>query len=150
MEAGANHADQGRVTAAPQAQPVSDEFVHLIAGSRSGIGDSLRLVVRDSAAWQTLWSRITNGTGYPPIPRVDFRRDMVLVVTSGTRPSTRWEISIDSVSVRAGNLLVFVRQVVPDRCIVGGMLTHPFAVVRVPRSDRPIRFVEQHELLSCR
>lgn len=114
----------------------------------SGIEDRRRLVVRDSATWASLWREITRPGGPPqPVPPVDFRREMLIVATMGTRSSGGYLILIDSVTTGS---VAWVRERSPGaNCGRVGMLTHPIALARLPRADGPVSFRERAEVRSC-
>jgi hypothetical protein len=117
-----------------------------------GVRDSVRLVVRDAAAFGALWRRVTAGQGSPPpLPAVDFGRDMVLAVAAGRmQPNDR--IRVDSVGGRRGpgsdgkmrgELAVLVRTTAGCRRFPTAVF--PVQLVRVRRYDGPVRFVEHRE-----
>ena len=71
----------------------------------SGIGQSERLVVRDNATWQTVWTSIWRGMmPTPALPNVDFTKEMVIIAARGTRstggysrrPSTSRDFSVST------------------------------------------------------
>src|SRR5687768_11073892 len=76
----------------PAGEPTAAPWLAIGAGARlysdnaGGIQDSLRTVVRDEATLRQLWERATTGqSAPPPLPRVDFAREMVLVVGAGRK-----------------------------------------------------------------
>jgi hypothetical protein len=88
-----------------------------------------------------VWRRATRRqASTPPIPDVNFNRQMVLVVTAG-RMKTGDEIHVDSVGTLEGR----VRAVVTTRAQCGTIPTgaYPFEIVRVPRSTQPVEFIER-------
>src|SRR5690606_33706858 len=61
-----------------------------------GIRDSLRVVIRDQAAFSAAWSQATSTQSAPPAPpTVDFNREMVLLVAAG-RKTPEEQIRVDS------------------------------------------------------
>lgn len=117
-----------------------------------GMRDSVRVVVRDRAALDTLWRRATLGQpAPPPPPAVDFAREMVVAVAAGRMtPSDR--IRVDSVGVsRAPGedgrvrrvLTVLVRTT--RACERYVTPAYPVQLVRVRRYDGPVVFVERRE-----
>jgi hypothetical protein len=129
--------DEGRV--GMQRLPEIADFRSL-----SGIGDSLRVVVRDASTWQALWVRI-QGQREPKTaaPLVDFSGQMVVAVALGSRGSTGYAINVDSVRVGDGMMRVFVTKSYPaSGSEVGWMGTAPLDAVRVPRYMGTVTFVE--------
>jgi hypothetical protein len=103
--------------------------------------DSSRLTLRDPDTWQDVWRRATRlQASTPPLPDVDFRRQMVLVVAAG-KMKTGDEIHVDSVGTLGGR----VRVLVQTRVQCGSIPTsaYPFEIVRVPRSTEEVGFLER-------
>lgn len=115
----------------------------------SGIRDSTRLVIRDPGALADAWARATAGHAVPPpLPAVDFDREMVLVVGAGERsPDDR--IRIDSVGVRTegrGRARRFsLTAVVRLTRGCGGFApdSYPVEFVRVQRVEGEVEWVER-------
>jgi len=109
--------------------------------------DSTRLVVRDVTAWQAVWTQATSTQPpAPPMPAVDFGREMVLVVAGGHMTAGD-QIHVDSVGVRGGYFVAVVRTV---ECPPFPAAVYPLEIVRVRRSDKPATFIEHRErATSC-
>lgn len=117
----------------------------------SGIDDSTRLVIRDSTTWRRYWSAIHRPfIPAPPMPAVDFSREMIVLVAMGTRPTAGFDIRIDSVLAEAGRMVVSVRRQAPGSgCAVPAVVTQPVDIVRLPASDAPVWFAERGEQTEC-
>jgi hypothetical protein len=137
--------------ALPPLRPVLPPAV-VYVDDAGGVRDSVRLVVRDPAEFGALWRRVTAGQGSPPpLPAVDFGREMVLAVAAGRmQPNDR--IRVDSVGVRRGpgpdgkmrgELAVLVRTTAGCRRFPTA--SFPVQLVRVRKYDGPVRFVERRE-----
>ena len=78
----------------------------------------------------------------PPVPPVDFARDMVVLVGLGERPSGGWRVEVRSVEREGAFLRVRARALPPPAGTAqAAALSHPFHAVRVPRSDGPVEIV---------
>ena len=119
-------------------------FETLLAATHSGLAEPRREVVREVAGWSRLWADIHAGVSpAPPRPPVDFERDMLVVVASGTRPSGGFSIKVRHVATRGGKLEVVVLETCPARdAMVTTELTQPVEVVRLPRRAEPVAFQE--------
>ena len=118
----------------------------------TGVTDQVRLVVRDSTHWAHVWKRLnTNFFPSPATPRVDFSEHVVVVAALGSRPTTGYAVTIDSVVKEWRVTRVYVRSTTPgSNCVVGIAFTSPVHVVRIPRTS-PIVFSEVEERpLECR
>jgi hypothetical protein len=131
--------------------PADVPFETLVNEVNSGLHERRREAVRDQAAWVRLWAQIHEGVApLPPLPPVDFSRDMLIAVATGTRPSGGFDITIRSVARRGASLDVVVVETCPargDRVSLG--LTDPVEVVRVERVGQAPAFRETRSA-SCR
>ena len=116
--------------------------------TRTGIGESRRLVIRDANAWAEFWSEL----GVGDRPEVDFTRSVVIAVAAGQRPTGGYEIAVDRVRRADGELTVEVVETAPGpNCTTPASLTQPVDVVVVPAlAARNWSFVERKEVRGCR
>jgi hypothetical protein len=116
--------------------------------SRTGVGESRRLVIRDANSWAEFWSEL--GTG--DRPDVDFTKAVLVAVAAGQRPTGGYEIAVDQVSQADGELTVHVIETTPGpNCRTNSSPTQPVDVVVVPVvAPRSWSFVEQKEVRGCR
>jgi len=100
------------------------------------------LALRDEVAWAALWAEHTVGQEPdPPVPEIDLVREMAIVFFWGEKPSSGYEAEIVEVILRSDLLQVRVGVRLPStQAIVLPVLTQPFHLVRVPRSDLPVEF----------
>lgn len=105
--------------------------------------DSVRLVVRDPEAWQSIWAQATSTQpSPPPLPAIDFGRDMVLIVGAG-RMTPGDQIRVDSAGVRGRLFVAVVRTTLECRPFAAD--AYPLEVVRVRRSDKSVSWVERRD-----
>jgi hypothetical protein len=118
----------------------------------TGFKERERLVIRNADQWAQAWARITqNVQPARPVPAVDFAREMIVLVAIGQRPTGGYVITIDGVSEADGRLYAEVRERSPGRgCNTSEGLTQPIDVVRVPRREGTVFFVERVETFECR
>lgn len=131
------------------------EGSQLFYDDRGGIPDSVRIVVRDPDTWRMQWERATSERNDPPPrPDVNFDEHMVLVVAAG-RQSPGDRIQVDSAGVRTERTTedeeevfeVVVRTV--EGCAAIRSDIYPLTIVRVPRFDGTVSFVERVEQAQC-
>ncbi|HVX41451.1 MAG TPA: protease complex subunit PrcB family protein [Gemmatimonadaceae bacterium] len=117
----------------------------------SGLADSLRTVVRDSAAWAKVWQRVQQPFfPRPATPHVDFAREMVIVAALGQRPSAGYDVVIEGAERGGNGLTVDLRVTSPaPGCPVEAALTQPVDLGRVPITDGPVRFRERQVVVPC-
>ena len=81
--------------------------------------------------------------GVPPLPEVDFAKEMVVIAAMGEKPSCCPWTFIDGACEANGQLEVFVSNVDDVSCIGQyAVLTYPADAVRLPRTDLPVVFRE--------
>src|SRR3990172_11896341 len=67
-------------------KPPEVPFTTIAAGKISGVRTPTQIVVRDAAAWRSLWARHA-GSGVVP-PAVHFDREMVIAFYAGAQPQS--------------------------------------------------------------
>ena len=119
--------------------------------SYSGIDDSLRMVVRDERAWRNVWQAIHRRmVPVPPIPPVDFAREMVIVAAMGKRPSGGFAIRVDSAMDLGDSLEIVVRTEAPGQgCLRDASITQPLDLVLLPARPLPVRFRDHSVVERC-
>ncbi|HEX9946649.1 MAG TPA: protease complex subunit PrcB family protein [Allosphingosinicella sp.] len=117
----------------------------------SGLYAERLFAIRGAAEWQGQWRRITARQGDPPpLPPVDFRREMLLVAAMGPQPSGGYRVVIDKVIDVPGERLAFVRFVSPGRrCGAIAAVTSPVDIVRLPASPLNVRWVVERQAADC-
>jgi hypothetical protein len=115
-----------------------------------GVSQRARLVIRDRAEFTELWNKIMSAiSDKPPMPEVDFSREMLIVAAMGPRPSP-YEIIIDSACEVDNQLEVVVRSIkfVPCGAYLG-LLPQPVDIIRLPKTDLPVVFRETEFTSDC-
>ena len=118
----------------------------------SGLDRPARVVVRDAATWQAIWDRIyLRQSPVPPLPAVDFSRDMIVVVALGAQPTGGYGILITGASEATANgVAVIVDSSSPaSSCVVTDALTQPVDIARMPLRDGEVSFVERSHTTNC-
>jgi len=142
----------GQPAAARETVPLTRFTSHPHAFAEySGLNDSVRTVVRDSAAWQQLWDRVNAPyVPKPPRPDVDFHREMIVVAAIGREPSGGYDVVIDSAAEDTSSIEVVVRRTIPgERCLTTAAVTQPVDLAKIPASDKPVRFREREQRVAC-
>ncbi|MES2521447.1 MAG: protease complex subunit PrcB family protein [Gemmatimonadota bacterium] len=117
----------------------------------SGIKDRRRLVIRDMVTWTQLWNEATQQRQpRPPVPQVDFTREVLIVASMGSRPTGGYSIDIPNVYESGGQRYVVVREVSPGAgCVLTQALTAPVIAVRVSQHAGSTSFVEEPRTRPC-
>lgn len=112
---------------------------------------SFRLVIKNRDEFSDFWKRLTarvEPANVPPMPEVDFSKEMIVISAMGQRPMSGYWTFIDGACEVDGQIEVFVSNVDDARCSGGfQVLTSPADAVLIPRSDLPVVFRETQ--ISC-
>lgn len=117
-------------------------FEPIATGRHTRVREAARLVIRDRAAWVVLWKRHA-GTDAPSAPEVDFAREMVVAIFAGESQVPR-ALSVRRIT-RDSNGLVVSYTLGDARPILeteGLPRSNAFAIVRLPASPPPVRFMQ--------
>jgi hypothetical protein len=118
----------------------------------SGMDRAARFVVRDAATWQATWNQIYQGSSpVPPLPAVDFSREMIVVAALGSHPTGGYNILLEGAAEAPSNGTVFtVSSVSPGpRCATTQAFTQPVDIARLPLRSGPVSSVEKARVTNC-
>lgn len=117
----------------------------------SGIVKRERIVIEDSAAWAALWPRVVGShSPRPPLPRVDFSREVIVIASMGQQSSGGFTITIDTATTMGDTLRLNITQRSPGpTCMTTAALSFPIALARVVRPKPPIQFIERTDVTDC-
>jgi hypothetical protein len=128
-----------------------DAVDHLYRNAKSQLPTGVRLAVLDTADWAAIWKRIVGNGSVAPVPSVDFSREMLLIVGMGQAPCMGYQINVDTVfRDRDKRVYAVVRERHHGaRCGCLNEVVSPVDVIRVPRTVRPVTFLERKETNVC-
>jgi hypothetical protein len=111
-------------------------------GIYSGISEFRPVIIQTPEAWQELWQQhVSNRAPAPPVPAVDFNQSIVVGVYSGNKPTAGYDVEITNLNMLPDQLLVEYKETAPaEGSIAAQVVTTPFHIRVIPKTDRPIRF----------
>jgi hypothetical protein len=121
--------------------------------TNSAITQPLQVVIRDARTWRKMWRRMHEGviSPVPSLPRIDFSRQMIVIVGLGTRSTGGYGITVDRAFQRDGTLEVIVSKHAPGKnCFTSQALTQPVDVVQLPKTKRKVVFKEAEVVHDCK
>jgi hypothetical protein len=118
---------------------------------QGGISRRARLVIRNRDEFTQLWNEITSSTSdKPPLPEVDFSREMLVVAATGPEKEAHG-LLIDSACEVNNQFEVIVRDTKALPCGASiGLLPQPVDIVRLPKTDLPVVFREIQDTFDCK
>jgi hypothetical protein len=117
----------------------------------SGFSGPAEMVLRDEPALQKAMHEARHDVLLEETPiNVDFSRQMVILVATGTRNSGGHGIRVDEVSRQNDAMVVryTVTRPGPD-CMTTQSITSPVTAVSVPRMDGPVTFDRREVVEDC-
>ena len=120
--------------------------------STSALRTAQRTVISDDTSWRAAWTMLwENAASAPPLPAVDFAREMIVLAALGERPTGGYQILLDSaVTTGEKSVVIHVRTVSPGaRCGLYQALTQPVDIARLPRLQRAITFRDHAVVAEC-
>lgn len=123
-------------------------FTTIAQGDRSGITSDRQFAIRDGEAWKAFW--LAHAGPSEPLPPVDFRSEMVVVVHLGTRPTGGYAARITRIDRESGALTVHYDEQKPGAgCLVPQVLTQPHHIVTMPKTRADPVFVKHERIEDC-
>jgi hypothetical protein len=112
-----------------------------------------RLVIKNQDQYNEFWKQFTApilpGNWVPPMPELDFTKEMLIVSAMGQRPSSGFYTIIDGACEADGKLEIFISNLEGGGCGAAlAVVTSPADAVLIPRSDLPVVFREIE--ISCK
>jgi hypothetical protein len=140
---GSSH--QVEALAVPPKSASALPFISLDQTTRSGIQSAQTVTIRDADSFRQMWAAHSSGA----LPAVDFSRKMVLGVFLGVQPNGCYATEIASVDRGADKVTVRHTDSVPGPAVLCTMaLTTPAHLVVVERSELPVEFTEQKQIIG--
>ena len=127
------------------------DFTIIESGSHSGHSSLRYYVIQDAQTWADLWGEhVQFIVEPPPVPEVDFSENMVVAVFMGEASTGGYAIRICDIVDTGSFIVVKVEKTEPGpRCIVPMVLTQPYHIVQMAKTDKPVTFDITTRILEC-
>ena len=107
-------------------------------GDQSNVDDAKQAVVKTEAAWKQLWQQHAPDR---PRPAVDFTKEMVVGVFTGSRPTAGYSLEIVNAIEANGTLVVRYREAAPPRgTMTAQVITSLYHLVAVSLFPGDVKF----------
>ncbi|CAN5457257.1 hypothetical protein BH10BAC5_BH10BAC5_10110 [soil metagenome] len=131
----------------------SIKFVEISKGPASGIDDNKQVVIRSETEFNAKFKEV-NSIFFPEpeAPAIDFSKYIVIAVFQGTKNNGGYSIKIEKIRYEEdGNVKVTVIETSPGRnCVTTDAITHPYYIVKIPKTDEKIVFIVKQEVFDCK
>ena len=123
-------------------------FSTIFRGTQSRIEEPRAVVIRTAGEWSDLWKAHAPAA---PVPIVDFRREMVVAVFLGTRPTGGYSVEIATIESKGNETVVIYRAEEPPRdAMATQALTSPAHLVRLAARRGAVRFERAASITPAR
>jgi hypothetical protein len=122
---------------------VEPRFTVLAEGDNATVNSADFAVATSDTALISLWNvAYGNQLAQPPLPEVDFRRESVVAIFIGQRPTGGYEIDLEEVTIEDGEVYVSLRENEPaEDAITTQVLTSPWVMFSVTRPNLEIAWI---------
>lgn len=112
----------------------------LAQGSQAVVGGPIYRIVTDQSQLLGLWNQAHGAQlTLPPLPEVDFRRESVVAIFIGQRPTGGYGLSVTELLLENNEVYLEVRLTQPSPgAMVTQALTSPWLMVRIQRPGVPV------------
>lgn len=117
----------------------------------TGYTQATSLVIRNDADLASAWATIYRGNSEaPPLPAVDFTKEMVVGVAAGTEPTGGYQVVITGAREVNGGVAVNATVTKPGpSCAVTDAVTEPVDLARMPATPGSVSFFLAQTTGSC-
>ena len=121
---------------------LDSEFETIAKGTQSGYNKRDSLVIKDQAEWEKIWNLHTSNLDQiPHVPEVDLNTDMVIAIFRGEFPTSGYLTEIAQINESNDKIEVIVTETDEVKGMVLDVLTYPYHIIKVKKSDLPVNFV---------
>lgn len=114
----------------------------LLLANTSNFRDPALRVIQYPEDYDEAWRAGFTNVGGLQQPPVNFDAEMVILLTTGTRPRSGYQIKVDSV-VAGEDLAIYVTESQPGpNCRTLNRIGSPAQIVTIPWMEKPARFIE--------
>jgi hypothetical protein len=114
----------------------------------SNLTNKSEIVIQDEANYIHYWNQIDVDSAQS-LPKVNFNQTMVILVSSGERSSSGYQVEITKLEESGSNIKFYYTSTSPgDNCTQNTVITYPYCLVTAAASDKAVTFIETEEI-SC-
>lgn len=125
-------------------------YTRLYSAWNSGYLEPVQQVLKTAAELAAAWRAIHGGSQGEPVPKVDFSRQMVVLLALGQRPTGGYSLKFDGTSSSGIGVVVSYTITVPGPgCMTAQVLSSPVELVAVPRMDGVVHFDATQVVQRC-
>jgi hypothetical protein len=112
------------------------EFESIYYDSSSGLVGRTEQLITTQAQWEEIWVEVTSPfIPQPTILIVNFDNEMIVVVSTGSKPTTGYSIEVTDVKLENNNLVIYTTEMSSESqaCGLFTMIIHPTEIIKLQR-----------------
>ncbi len=138
----------------PGLPPGTEEGQMIRQGPRSGVGEAKNLVITTEAEWLRVFSEIAPHVFVGDyMPAIDFTKESVVAVFAGQKPNGGYGFGAYLSGLRqpGKSLTVHISENSPGpNCVTEQVLTTPYVLIKIPKTDQKIVFETTRSVVDCK
>jgi hypothetical protein len=123
--------------------PEEVPFTPLAQGDRFHREDAIQALITTAKELEDHWKKQFPNAAARPVPKIDFDKEIVVLVALGVRPHSGYAVSVTKIVRTTDTIRVSFKEQLPDpKKKYAQALTSPFVMVRMAKPDRKVEIVE--------
>ncbi len=115
-----------------------------------GLPTPEQAIIADESSWKAFWiAAHASQSAAPPLPAVNFSREVVLVASMGRRSSTGYSISMLPLYSARGMEIQVTNKAPGKNCGTAPTETSPTDVIRIAKTSMPVTFTSRSISQDC-
>ena len=111
------------------------------SGMNSKMAPSMKIIFKNNLIWKNAPGILEDN---PWLEKVDFTRQMVVLVNSGEKPTAGYSAKINSIVMQETKIVVFYSETAPAKgAITAQVITSPYSIAIIPISSKPVEFIRE-------
>lgn len=119
------------------------DFTTIARGDDSGYRTANQMTIESKERWADVWRKhVSDIIPPPPIPKVDFAKEMVIAVFAGEKPTSGYSVNIVAIETQRPLmkerplLVVKIKHRQPSKGeVVMDVLTQPYHIVKISKIE---------------
>lgn len=116
-------------------------FEVLVSGPISDVKEAQIRVVKEQEGLNEIYNYL-NQSRSPKLntPKIDFSDSSLIALFMGEKNYGGYSISVDQIVEKDQELVVYVKETEPSGKFATAVITQPFCIVKIKKTDKPIKF----------
>ncbi len=121
-------------------------------GTFSAVDDKREVLINNNEQYQSLMNEVyKNLDQMPRIPVIDFTKYSIIAVFIGPRSNGGFMVAIDSINEGSNSISDNVTETTPGKnCVTTEVITKPFTIVKIPKTDKKPVFKTKQIVKDCK